>query len=74
MQRFDAAVLLGATPRSAADRALRIGPASRFVREVGIEHLPLIRDAVESVLTPLAAPDGQVSLNGSTWIVSAANP
>ena len=74
VQRFDAAVSLGATPRSAAEGAVQIGPASRFVREVGVEHLPIILDAVERALAPLAAPDGHVSLNGSTWIVSATNP
>jgi hypothetical protein len=73
VRRFDAAVFLGATPRAAAEGALRIGRAARFVREVGAEHEPTILDAVESTLTPLAAPDGRVSLNGSTWIVSAAN-
>jgi SAM-dependent methyltransferase len=74
VQRFDAALSLGATPRSAAEGAVQIGPVSRFVREVGVEHLPLILDAVERTLAKLAAPDGQVSLNGSTWIVSATNP
>jgi hypothetical protein len=53
---------------------VQIGPVSRFVREVGVEHLPIILDAVERTLAPLAAPDGHVSLNGSTWIVSATNP
>jgi SAM-dependent methyltransferase len=72
--RFDAALSLGATPRSAAESAVQIGPVSRFVREVGVEHLPTILDAVERTLAPLAAPDGHVSLNGSTWIVSATNP
>jgi SAM-dependent methyltransferase len=74
VQRFDAALSLGATPRSAAEGAVQIGPVSRFVREVGVEHLPIILDAVERTLAPLAAPDGHVSLNGSTWIVSATNP
>jgi SAM-dependent methyltransferase len=74
VQRFDAAVSLGATPRSAAEGVLRIGPVSRLVREVGLEHLPTILEAVEQTLAPLAAPDGHVSLNGSTWIVSASNP
>jgi hypothetical protein len=74
VQRFDAALSLGATPRSAAESAVQIGPVSRFVREVGIEHLPNIVDAIEHSLAPLAAPDGHVSLNGSTWIVSATNP
>jgi SAM-dependent methyltransferase len=74
MQRFDAVLSLGATPRSAAEGAVQIGPVSRFVREVGVEHLPIILDAVERTLAPLAAPDGHVSLNGSTWIVSATNP
>ena len=74
MQRFDAAVFLGATPRSAAEGAVQMGPVSRLAREVGAEHLPLILDAVERALAALAAPDGHVSLNGSTWIVSATNP
>jgi SAM-dependent methyltransferase len=74
VQRFDAALFLGATPRSAAEGAVQIGPASRFVREAGVEHLPIILDAVERTLATLAAPDGHVTLNGSTWIVSATNP
>jgi len=74
VQRFDAAIALGATPRSAAESAAQIGPVSRLVREVGVEHLPIIVDAVERALAPLAEPDGHVSLNGSTWIVSAMNP
>jgi SAM-dependent methyltransferase len=74
VQRFDAALLLGATPRAAAESAAQIGPVSRFVRETGVEHLPRIVDAVERALAPLAAPNGHVSLNGSTWIVSATNP
>ena len=74
VQRFDALVHLGATPRLAAENAARIGPTSRLVREVGIEHLPAVVAAIESALTPLAAPDGQVSLNGSTWLVAASNP
>ena len=73
-QRFDVPISLGATPRSAAENAVRIGPVARLVREVGGEHLPLIIDAVERTLTPLATPDGHVSLDGSTWIVSATNP
>jgi SAM-dependent methyltransferase len=73
VERFDAAVYLGATPRSAAEGAVQIGPVSRFVREVGAEHLPAILDAVERALEPLAAPDGHVTLNGSSWIVSATN-
>jgi SAM-dependent methyltransferase len=74
VQRFDAAIALGATPRSAAEGAVQIGPVSRLVREMGVEHLPIILDAIERTLAPLAAPDGHVSLNGSTWIVSATNP
>jgi SAM-dependent methyltransferase len=74
IQRFDTAIFLGATPRSAAEGAVRMGPVSRLVRETGAEHLPIILDTIESTLTPLAAPDGHVSLNGSTWIVAATNP
>jgi SAM-dependent methyltransferase len=74
VQRFDAAIALGATPRAAAESVVQVGPVSRLVREMGAEHLPIILDAVERALAPLAAPDGHVSLNGSTWIVSATNP
>ena len=74
VQRFDAAIALGATSRSAAENVVQIGPVSRLVREVGAEHLPIILDAVERTLAPLAAADGHVSLNGSTWIVAATNP
>jgi SAM-dependent methyltransferase len=74
VQRFDVAIPIGATPRAAAESATQIGPVSRFVREVGVEHLDIILDAVERTFAPLAAPNGHVSLNGSTWIVSARNP
>lgn len=74
IQRFDAPVALGATPRAAAESAAQIGPVGRLVREVGAEQLPKILDAMQRVLAPLAAPDGAVSLNGATWIVAASNP
>src|SRR3989442_1124186 len=59
--------------RAGAENVVQIGPVSRLVREVGAEHLPIILDAVERTLAPLAARDGHVSLNGSTWIVAATN-
>lgn len=74
VQRFDTPVLLGTTPRSAAENAVRVGPTSRLVRDVGIENLPAILDAVETALGAFASHDGQVRLNGSTWIVAASNP
>ena len=73
IQRFDAPLTLGASPRDAAERALSFGPASRFLREVGNEHRPTLLDGIERALAPLAAPDGHVILAGSTWIVSAMN-
>src|SRR3989442_906099 len=33
VQRFDTAIVLGATPRAAAERVIQIGPVSRLVRE-----------------------------------------
>jgi SAM-dependent methyltransferase len=72
--RHDAPVTYGPTPRAAAERALRVGPASRFARDMGEAHRPLILDAVEQAFTQLAAPDGQVRLIGSAWIVTANNP
>lgn len=74
LQRFDAPIALGATPRDAAEGAVQFGPTSRFVNEVGQENLPAILAAIEEAMTPLAASDGQVSLAGATWIVSASNP
>ena len=74
VQRFDAAVVLGATPRVAAENAAGFGPVSRLLREVGSAHLPILLDAMEQALGPLAAADGRVSLPGSTWIASATNP
>lgn len=74
LERFDTAIFLGPTPRSAAEGTVQMGPVARLVREVGAEHLPIVIDAIEQTLAPLAAPDGHVSLNGSTWIVAATNP
>jgi SAM-dependent methyltransferase len=74
VQRFDASIFLGPTPRSAAEGVVQMGPVARLVREKGAEHLPIIVDAIDRTLAPLAAPNGHVSLNGSTWIVSALNP
>jgi len=74
VQRFDTAIFLGPTPRSAAEGTVLMGPVARLVREVGGEHLPIIVDAIERTLAPLAAPNGEVHLNGSTWIVAATNP
>ena len=72
--RHDAPVVYGRTPRAAAERALRVGPASRFARDVGDAHRPRILDAVEQAFSQLAAPDGEVTLIGSAWIVTATNP
>lgn len=73
LQRFDAAIFLGAAPRSAAEASVQMGPVARLVREVGAERLPIVLDAIEDTLTPLAASNGNVNLNGSTWIVAATN-
>ncbi len=70
VQRFDAAISLGTTPRSAAEAVVQIGPVSRLLRETGVEHRPVIVEAVERALYPFAAQDGHVSLSGSGWIVS----
>jgi len=74
VERFDASVVLGATPRAAAEAMTRIGPVARLVREVGIEHQPTVAAAVEKALVSYAASDGPVTLQGSAWIVTAANP
>ncbi|MDE2564438.1 MAG: class I SAM-dependent methyltransferase [Burkholderiales bacterium] len=74
LQRFDAAVTLGPSPRAAAENATRIGPTSRLVREVGLTDERPLLDALERAFAPLAAADGAVRLAGSTWIASAVNP
>jgi signal transduction histidine kinase len=73
IERFDTPVILGASPRAAADSSLRMGPTARLAREVGEQHAATIRHAVESALSPFAGEDGRVRLTGSTWIVSATN-
>ncbi|HMO47649.1 MAG TPA: methyltransferase domain-containing protein [Rubrivivax sp.] len=72
LQRVDAPIVLGATPHAAAESALRVGPTSQLVRDAGPGHLPAILQGVERELAALAAADGQVSLGGSAWVVSAA--
>lgn len=74
LRRFDAPVVMGATPHEAAVAVARIGPVARLARELGEHRLPEIVAAVEQALAPLAAPGGRVSLNGSTWLVAAFNP
>jgi len=73
VDRFDTQVVLGPSPRAAAEGSLRIGPTARLAREVGEQHSHTILRAVESALAPFAASDGPVRLTGSTWIVSASN-
>lgn len=68
---FTSPMYLGSSPRSAAEGAIRIGPASRVAREAGPEKLPAIIDAIEAALTPHADSTGAVSLPGNTWIVTA---
>lgn len=68
---FTSPMYLGSSPRSAAEGATRIGPASRIAREAGPEKLPAIIDAVEAALTPHTDSNGAVSLPGNTWIVTA---
>jgi ubiquinone/menaquinone biosynthesis C-methylase UbiE len=74
VQRFDAPVVLGASPRAAAETATQIGPAARLAAEAGPGQSRVILDAIERALAPLAAADGRVCLNGSTWTVLAVNP
>lgn len=71
LQPFDAPILVGASPAAAAAYSLRVGPVSRFAREVGPQHEATIAAAVEQALAPLAAADGAVRLNGSVWIATA---
>jgi SAM-dependent methyltransferase len=71
IEPFEAPMYLGSSSRSAAEGAIRIGPASRVVREVGPEKLPAIADAIDAVLAPFATADGSIALPGRTWIVTA---
>jgi SAM-dependent methyltransferase len=72
IEAFAAPMYLGSSPRSAAEGAVRIGPASRVARDAGPEKLPAIIDAIEAALSPHMAGDGSVSLPGNTWIVTAS--
>ena len=72
IEAFTSPMYLGSTPRSAAEGAVRIGPASRVARDAGPEKQPAILEALEAALSPFAAGDGAVSLPGKTWIVTAS--
>jgi SAM-dependent methyltransferase len=74
LQRFDAPIHLGSSVRDAAEHSLQIGPVSRLAGEAGPAHHGAITAAIERALAPRAAADGSVSLDGSTWVVSARNP
>lgn len=74
VQRVDAQVPVGDSPRAAAEAAIRLGPAARLLREMGAQHTATVVAAIERALAPLAAADGSVSLPGSGWLVSARNP
>ncbi len=73
IERCDASIATGATAREAAERSMMVGPVSRLAREAGPEHATRITDAVAHALADLAAADGTISLQGSTWVVTAAN-
>ena len=73
LARCDAPIVLGANPQAAAERAVSFGPAARFVKEAGSEHLKTIQDAIERALAAVAAADGSISLTGSTWVVTASS-
>ena len=68
---FEAPMSLGVSPRDAAEQSTRLGPASRLIREMGEEHLPLVVEAIEKALEQFAAGDGSVALPGRAWIVTA---
>lgn len=72
IRRSEAMLRLGTTARGAAEQSLRIGPVSRLAREAGPQQAPLLVDAIEQVLRPLAGADGSIRLAGSTWLVTAA--
>ncbi|MEO7336234.1 MAG: class I SAM-dependent methyltransferase [Caldimonas sp.] len=73
IDRFDAPIRIGDTPRAAAENAARVGPTARLIRDAEVERQPTIVDAIEQTFAPLAVADGSVHLPGSTWIVSARN-
>lgn len=70
-EAFDAPIWLGDDMASAAEAALRTGPAARFMREHGLGHEQKALEAVGKALAPQAAQDGSVHLTGATWIVTA---
>ncbi len=72
IEGFTSPMYLGSSPRSAAEGAVRIGPASRVARDAGPEKLPAIIDAIEAALDPHKAADDSVSLPGKTWVVTAS--
>lgn len=70
MTPVDASMRVGANPQDAAERSLRIGPASRLLREVGEQHAAKALPAVAKSFEPFAKDDG-VFLAGASWLVTA---
>jgi SAM-dependent methyltransferase len=74
LERRDVRLDLGESVGEAAERALRVGPTARLLREAGPAHAPAVRAAVEAALAPYADADGAVRLPGSGWIMRARSP
>jgi hypothetical protein len=74
LERRDATLALGESVADATDRALRVGPTARLLREAGPAHAPAVRAAVESALAPYTEAGGAVRLPASGWIIRARRP
>jgi SAM-dependent methyltransferase len=62
----------GGSLDAATDFLMRMGPASRALRDVDDDRVAAARAAVREALAPFASDDG-VRMAGACWIVSARN-
>jgi SAM-dependent methyltransferase len=70
--KVDADLRIGANAGNAAERSLRIGPASRVLRDAGEEHRERVTPVVAKAFERFAREDG-VYLPGAVWLVTARN-
>ncbi|MEZ5937466.1 MAG: methyltransferase domain-containing protein [Hyphomonadaceae bacterium] len=70
-EAINRSIALGSSAEEAAERMARVGPLSRFVREVGEERAPEVIDAAAAAMAPHADDTGEIRLAGSAWLITA---
>jgi hypothetical protein len=70
IRKFDAPILLGVTPESAASSSIDAGPLARTLAEADDETRKKVREAVTARLAREMGPGG-IYLTAGCWLVAA---